>query len=114
MPSTPGSASASQTGDHSDPGDAKIFSTPILARTRSIDCAPVNPLVWIMFGTSFLSRLNVRLRFPFKSHSEERSDEESIPPIAAMRKTHICHLERNGQIFHFSDDQERFLAFGSK
>jgi hypothetical protein len=52
-----------------------------------------------MFGTSFLSRLNVRLRFPFKSHSEERSDEESIPPIAAMRKTHICHLERNGQIF---------------
>jgi len=31
-----------------------------------------------------------------------------------MRETHICHLERNGQIFHFSDDQERFLAFGSK
>jgi len=67
-----------------------------------------------MFGTSFLSRLNVRLRIPFKCHSEERSDEESIPPFAAMRETHICHLERSGQIFHFSDNQERFLAFGSK
>jgi len=56
-----------------------------------------------MFGTSFLSRLNVRLRIPFKYHSEERSDER-IYSFAAMRETHICHLERNGQIFHFSDD----------
>jgi len=34
--------------------------------------------------------------------------------LLPQRETHICHLERSGQIFHFSDNQERFLAFGSK
>jgi len=60
-----------------------------------------------MFGTSFLSRLNVRLRIPFKCHSEERSDER-IYSFAAMRETHICHLERNGQIFHSATTKKDF------
>jgi hypothetical protein len=61
-----------------------------------------------MFGTSFLSRLNVRLRIPFKYHSEERSDEESIFLIAAMRKTHIYHLERNGSSFISATTKKHF------
>jgi hypothetical protein len=48
MPSTPGSASASHNGDHSDPGEAKILSTPILPKTRSMVWAPVKPLVCII------------------------------------------------------------------
>ena len=47
-----GLASASQTGDHSEPGEAKIRSTPIPANTRKNASAPVSPLTSIMFVSS--------------------------------------------------------------
>ena len=47
-----GLANASHTGDHSEPGDAKIRSTPMPDRTRKKASAPVSPLTSIMFGSS--------------------------------------------------------------
>src|SRR4029450_7885007 len=41
-------AKASHTGDHSDPGEAKIRSTPICESTRKRVSAPVSPSVSIM------------------------------------------------------------------
>src|SRR5262245_65772751 len=40
-PRAEGSASASHSGAQSEPGEAKIFSTPILRRVRRRACAPL-------------------------------------------------------------------------
>ena len=47
-----GLASASHTGDHSEPGEAKMRSTPMPDRTRRNASAPVSPLTSIMFDSS--------------------------------------------------------------
>src|SRR4030095_3995433 len=47
-------AKASQTGDHSDPGEAKIRSTPICESTRKRVSAPLSPSVSIMTISFFL------------------------------------------------------------
>src|SRR5262249_45614896 len=48
-------AKASHTGDHSEPGEAKIRSTPICESTRNNVSAPVRPSVSIMAISLFLS-----------------------------------------------------------
>src|SRR4030095_10093204 len=47
-------AKASHTGDHSDPGEAKILSSPICESTRNRVSAPVRPSVSIMTISFFL------------------------------------------------------------
>src|SRR4029450_4171183 len=47
-------AKASHTGDHSDPGEAKILSTPMWESTRKSVSAPVRPSVSIMTISFFL------------------------------------------------------------
>src|SRR5580765_8244870 len=102
MPSTPGSARASHTGDHSEPGDAKIFSTPIFASTRNIVWAPVSPLVWIMqFSSSgFLLPYFVASRL-----SPGRSAQVVKPLGIVAQQVFLC-VER--KVFAVPQDRRRF------
>src|SRR5882672_4955865 len=95
-----GIASASHSGAQSDPGEAKIFSTPILRRVRRRACAPL--IVPALSMSGMFSRTGKHQRFDHHRHGARgREQLADVDKVEFLEDDPVDRHDRVGKAVFF-------------